>query len=531
MRAARASIAALLHVAAAAAAQPHIVVLLADDLGWAGVSWNNPEVQTPHLEELRAGGVALERHYTYRFCSPTRSALLTGRLAPHVNQMNHNNDEPGGGMHVNFTTIADVLRGAGYETLHAGKWHLGMAHAAMLPAARGFDASLAYLSGAEDHWTQIRSECLAAPDLWDTLAPAVGRNGTAYGDELYAARVVDAIVANGGARPLFVYYAMQVAHAPNEAPDVDLALYDGICDDDSGGGGAARVGAAQCSTRQQYEAMATFVDRAARNVTAALNASGMWASTLLLFTPDNGGPSGTDSDSANNYPLRGGKYSDFDGGIRTAAFVAGGALPPGARGRVLGSARAHVISIADWYRTFATLAGVADPTDAAAAAAGLPPLDSIDQWPLLSGQADAGARAELLLTTGGIAGSGGGLLNGSLKILFGNQKPAIFPGPNYPNGSAPAPLTVDCGQWDVAGSGCLFDLDADPTEHDDLAGDAAYDAAREALRARYAALRAGTYQTPASTVNCSVVEAAVYGRWSGFWGPYLEELPYNVTYA
>ena len=87
--------------------------------------------------------------------------------------MNHNNDEPGGGMHVNFTTIADVLRGAGYETLHAGKWHLGMAHAAMLPAARGFDASLAYLSGAEDHWTQIRSECLAAPDLWDTLAPAV----------------------------------------------------------------------------------------------------------------------------------------------------------------------------------------------------------------------------------------------------------------------------------------------------------------------------------------------------------------------
>ena len=171
MRAARASIAALLHVAAAAAAQPHIVVLLADDLGWAGVSWNNPEVQTPHLEELRAGGVALERHYTYRFCSPTRSALLTGRLAPHVNQMNHNNDEPGGGMHVNFTTIADVLRGAGYETLHAGKWHLGMAHAAMLPAARGFDASLAYLSGAEDHWTQIRSECLAARSL--ALAVAI----------------------------------------------------------------------------------------------------------------------------------------------------------------------------------------------------------------------------------------------------------------------------------------------------------------------------------------------------------------------
>ena len=153
--------------------RPHVVFTLGDDWGWE--LWPRSATHAQLLPEIRKifveDGVTLERHYTYRFCSPTRSAFLTGRLAPHVNQMNHNNDEPGGGMHVNFTTIADVLRGAGYETLHAGKWHLGMAHAALLPAARGFDASLGYLSGAEDHWTQIRSECLAAPDLWDTFAP------------------------------------------------------------------------------------------------------------------------------------------------------------------------------------------------------------------------------------------------------------------------------------------------------------------------------------------------------------------------
>lgn len=98
--------------------------------------------------------------------------------------MNHNNDEPGGGIHVNMTTMADMLKSGGYRTLHLGKWHLGMSNEAMTPQSRGFDESLGFFAGSEDHYTQIRKECVARPDLWDTDGPAVGMNNTGYGKRL-----------------------------------------------------------------------------------------------------------------------------------------------------------------------------------------------------------------------------------------------------------------------------------------------------------------------------------------------------------
>ena len=77
--------------------KPHLVYLLADDLGWHGVGWRNPEVQTPNLDRLATReGLRLSQHYTYRTCSPSRSALLSGRLAHHVNQANPNHRHPGG---------------------------------------------------------------------------------------------------------------------------------------------------------------------------------------------------------------------------------------------------------------------------------------------------------------------------------------------------------------------------------------------------------------------------------------------------
>ena len=77
--------------------KPHLIYLLADDLGWHGVGWRNPEVQTPNLDRLATReGLRLSQHYAYRTCSPSRSALLSGRLAHHVNQANPNHRHPGG---------------------------------------------------------------------------------------------------------------------------------------------------------------------------------------------------------------------------------------------------------------------------------------------------------------------------------------------------------------------------------------------------------------------------------------------------
>ena len=147
--------------AAAAAPQqqrPHIIISLIDDLGWHNVGWRNPEARTPALDSLRAAGVAFERAYVYRYCSPTRSALLSGRFAHHVNQYNWDATSGhhaviGGGIDERFDLLPARLRTAGYRTHLAGKWHAGWGSAGQIPVARGFETSLGYLSGEQDHWT------------------------------------------------------------------------------------------------------------------------------------------------------------------------------------------------------------------------------------------------------------------------------------------------------------------------------------------------------------------------------------------
>jgi len=118
--------------------QPHILFVMADDLGWSTVGWHckatpSPAVKTPALDALVAEGASLDRHYTYWFCSPSRSAFLSGRLPIHVNQLNtppcdwNEATGEGAGIGTNMTAIAEVLRDAGYATAQVGKvrccWH------------------------------------------------------------------------------------------------------------------------------------------------------------------------------------------------------------------------------------------------------------------------------------------------------------------------------------------------------------------------------------------------------------------------
>ncbi len=103
--------------------------------GWHGVGWHqsiqcradrNCAMLTPHMEAALKEGIELDQHYTYRFCSPTRAALMTGRLPIHVNQMN-SAEYPwtAAAMHPSFVTVADALRSkAGYATHQLGKWHV-----------------------------------------------------------------------------------------------------------------------------------------------------------------------------------------------------------------------------------------------------------------------------------------------------------------------------------------------------------------------------------------------------------------------
>eukprot|EP01084_Bolivina_argentea_P128351 226885_1 len=126
----------------------------------------------------------------------------------------------------------------------------------------------------------------------------------------------------------------------------------------------------------------------------------MWDNTLLIISSDNGGCSGTDGDGANNSPLRGGKYSDFQGGVNVVAMISGGYLPQNRRGKELNG----TIHIADIYATLCNIVGI-DPTDSRAKAAGLPPIDSINMWPYILNTTDGPSpRTEVYLSSGNNGG-------------------------------------------------------------------------------------------------------------------------------
>ena len=99
--------------------KPHLIFNLVDDVGHYNMGWRgNKEARTPHLDSLVAQGLVLERHYVYKYCSPTRSAFLSGRLPVHVNMANRGPDAAGG-VHLGMSTIADVLTGVGYQVYPA----------------------------------------------------------------------------------------------------------------------------------------------------------------------------------------------------------------------------------------------------------------------------------------------------------------------------------------------------------------------------------------------------------------------------
>ena len=145
--------------------KPHLVVLLADNVGWANVGFHMPphadprEYHTPHLDDLAAGGLELERHYTYKFCSPSRSAFLTGRLPFHVNVYNDDPTRPGAGVPAEMTMLPRHLQRAGYATHFVGKWHVGMTSAsAHTPRARGFDTSFGYFHSTNSYYDMTRAQ-------------------------------------------------------------------------------------------------------------------------------------------------------------------------------------------------------------------------------------------------------------------------------------------------------------------------------------------------------------------------------------
>ena len=109
-----------LPVARSRTSPPHLVVILVDDLGWHNVGFHNDKQISPNIDALMRSGAELRRHYTYRFCSPSRSALLSGRLPIHVNELNPRTIDSKGGIDLRMTLLPSKLKRAGYFTATVG---------------------------------------------------------------------------------------------------------------------------------------------------------------------------------------------------------------------------------------------------------------------------------------------------------------------------------------------------------------------------------------------------------------------------
>ena len=324
----------------AATRPPNILLILADDLGYAQLRCQGAkDIPTPHLDSLARNGVRCTAGYvTASFCTPSRAGLLTGRnqtrFGHELNVVGRQNLDPAVGLPLTEKTLADHLKARGYATGCIGKWHLG-ATEAFHPQRRGFDEFFGFLH--EGHffvpgppWTGVTTWLRT-----NALPPAAGTRLT-QGDMTFSAHLKTsepryddhnpilrgtqpvtereyltdafaresvAFIGRHRAEPFFLYLAFNAPQSPMQAPPKYLARFAHIPD----------------LHRRLFAAMVSAMDDALDTVLAKLREEKLEEQTLIVFLSDNGGP--TAELTSSNAPFSGGKGSLLEGGLRVPFLV------------------------------------------------------------------------------------------------------------------------------------------------------------------------------------------------------------------
>ncbi|XP_077545812.1 arylsulfatase B-like isoform X3 [Haemaphysalis longicornis] len=199
---------------------PHIIFILADDLGWADVSFHgSSQIPTPNLDALAADGIILNNYYTHPTCTASRGALMTGFYSTRYG-LQHRPIQPGQpyGLDLNYTLLPQHLKRLGYETHLIGKWHLGCYREEFTPTRRGFDSFYGLHYGHVDYYDhQLLSDenaSITGLDFWNGTAPAVDAYGH-YSTDLFAEQAVRLIKTLDKSKPQFLYLSHQAVHSGN----------------------------------------------------------------------------------------------------------------------------------------------------------------------------------------------------------------------------------------------------------------------------------------------------------------------------
>lgn len=400
----------------AAAEKPNILYILADDMGYADAGFNGgKDIKTPNLDAIAKGGTILKSFYVQPVCSPTRSTLMTGRYPSRTGVYSVVRPHAKWGLKLEEQTLAQVLQGAGYETAISGKWHLGEFQPAYRPMQRGFEHQYGLWFGALDYFTHFRDGVLD----WHRDDQPCKDEG--YTTHLIAKEACRLIREKNPDKPLFLYLPFNAVHAPHQVPGKYCEPYPNLK-----------------GVRRTYAGMVSAMDEAVGQVLAALDEKGIRDHTLIIFSSDNGGPSpGT---VTSNGPLRAGKGTIYEGGVRVCACVNwSGHIPAG-------KTIDEPLHAVDWYPTLVKLTG-ATPNQKL-------PLDGLDIWPVLTEGTKSPHDALILC----------GLKPGQAAIRMGDWK-----------------LLVGTGSKDQAGE--LYNLADDIGETRNLA--AAQPEKLKELRARF----------------------------------------------
>jgi len=391
------AIKSLLFVKVEARDPPHVIVILADDLGWNDVSWNNKEMVTPRMEAMAAGGVRLEKSYVHSKCSPSRAALLTGRYAWRMGlQRGAIERYLPTGLNTSIKILPQYLKEAGYSTHLVGKWHLGYCNEAYLPTRRGFDSFFGQYNHVTNYYTRMTENKKYTDeegyDLHDNEEVSYEGKGE-FSTDLFTRKAIEVIAKHDQQNPLFLYLAYQAPHGPiMEPPEQYRSPY---------------VNKRLSSLRSLHMASTiTALDSGIGKVYDALKEYGLYENSVIIFSTDNGGS----VTSSSNLPLKGNKEQLYEGGVRGVGFVNSPLL------KNPGTVSTSLMFITDWFSTILGLANLwhVIPEDS----------DSYSMWKTLTNSRKKSPRHNIVLNIDQDLFDGtwsGAVIKKNYKLIWGQD--------------------------------------------------------------------------------------------------------------
>lgn len=349
-----------------AARAPNIVVIFSDDQGYDDVGCYGSEIETPHLDRLAGQGMRFTQFYAASsICTPSRYGLLTGRYAHRSKDdllgalMFLAAEDAKRGIRAGEPTYASKLREAGYQTALVGKWHLGHGQEEFWPTRHGFESFFGHTGGCVDFFSLQYGN---RPD-WYRGRKLVATDG--YATDVITDEAIDVLRASRESdRPLYLHVSYNAPHF-GKGWNEDAAATENVMQpkpDD-----LKKVSYIRDPLRRAFAAKVVGMDESIGRLMKTLDELSMSAETLVVFMTDHGGDP---KYGGSNEPLRGGKATLFEGGIRVPCIVRWpGTVPAGVTTDA-------VTCAVDWYPTFGEIAEYPVPSDS---------VDGISILPVLRG--------------------------------------------------------------------------------------------------------------------------------------------------